>query len=102
MNMLSESKFFQQAHLVLIDGIAIGGLNVVRLQTLRERLQLPCIAVMRKLPDLAAIDNALKNFDDYQEKQCVLSELGEICTREGFVFQVAGCDVEDTAKALRA
>src|SRR5205823_6065756 len=58
--LLLEGKFLPQIHLVLLDGIALGGFNVVDLPRLAHALQRPCIAVMRKLPDLPAMERAAR------------------------------------------
>src|SRR5439155_7742528 len=41
--LLLEGKFLPQIHLVLLDGIALGGFNVVDLPRLAHALQRPCI-----------------------------------------------------------
>jgi endonuclease V-like protein UPF0215 family len=50
--LLSKGKFLPQLHLLLLDGIAFGGFNLVDLPRLAAELQRPCVAVMRKLPVL--------------------------------------------------
>lgn len=99
-NMLLESKFYDQVNVVLIDGIAIGGFNVIDLPALSQTLARPCIAVMRKLPDMTAIDNALQNFDDYQRRKTLLNKAGEIHSVGCFHFQMAGCDKSTAAAVL--
>lgn len=98
--LLEQSKFHQQVNLVLLDGIAFGGFNIVDLNSLSKRLNRPCIAVMRRLPDLAAIDSALKIFNDYQRRVALLKKAGEIYQIKGFTFQVAGTDANTAAVAL--
>src|SRR5213082_2973835 len=53
--LLAGRKFLPQLHLVLLDGIAFGGFNLVDLPRLAAVLQRPCVAVMRKQPDLPAM-----------------------------------------------
>ena len=62
------------------------------LPTLSDRLALPCLAVMRRKPDLAAVDSALRRFADYPRRAALLRAAGPIHERDGFVFQVAGCE----------
>ena len=40
----------------LLDGIAFGGFNVLDLPRLARTLRRPCVSVMRKLPDLPAME----------------------------------------------
>src|SRR2546428_10031679 len=56
--LLARGKFLPQLHLVLLDGIAFGGFNLVDLPRLAKELQRPCVAVMRKEPDLPAMERA--------------------------------------------
>jgi len=97
--LVSKSKYQSQLHAVLIDGIAFGGFNIVDLPTLSEALSLPCIAVMRKMPDLQAIDRALQNFEDYQVRSELIKSAGEIYHHDPFYFQCAGID-KKSAEAI--
>ena len=104
-DMLKPSKFYQQVHAVLLDGIAIGGFNLINLEKLSESLQLPCIAVMRKQPDVAAIKKVLTRFDDAEFRLATLAAAGEIFTCNSptdrtFFFQVKGCSPETAGLLL--
>src|SRR5919197_6340408 len=57
--LLVGGKFLPQLHLVLLDGIAFGGFNVVDLEALSLAVGRPCAAVMRRRPELTAIERAL-------------------------------------------
>jgi len=48
---IEESRYLEQLHLVLLQGIAVAGFNVVDIRALAHRLALPVIVVMRKNPD---------------------------------------------------
>ena len=97
---LKESKFFPQLHVLLFDGIAFGGFNILDLSFIALESKLPCIAVMRKQPDLQAIDEALKNFDDYERRKKLVEKAGDIFEQSGFVFQCHGLDSDIAAKVL--
>ena len=56
--MLLRSKFLAQLHLILLDGISMGGFNIIDLPELSERLGLPCVSVMRHLPNFSKIQVA--------------------------------------------
>ncbi|WDE13032.1 DUF99 family protein [Thalassomonas haliotis] len=103
--MLKPSKFYQQVHAVLLDGIAIGGFNLINLEKLSDVLQLPCIAVMRKQPDIAAVKKALSRFDDAEFRLATLAAAGDVftystATDKTFFFQVKGCPVETAGLLL--
>lgn len=57
--LVAGSKFAENLHLVLLQGIALGGFNVVDVFALHERLALPILVVARRAPDMAAIHAAL-------------------------------------------
>ncbi len=98
--MLDGSKFRDQVSVVLLDGIAVGGFNVVDLARLHTRTGLPCVAVMRKVPDLAAMRRVIDRLPDPARRLARIARAGEIYQRAPFVFQVQGEDVEVTAKVL--
>lgn len=56
---LQRSRFAAQTHLILLQGIAFAGLNVVDLPGLHDALAIPVIAVTRRCPNLEAIRRAL-------------------------------------------
>lgn len=85
------SKFHEQMHLFLMDGLAMGGFNLVNLPELCARLERPCVAVMRRLPDMERIDAALRNFKDHAHRMQLIEAAGEIHdAHEPFVFQCVG------------
>jgi len=98
--LLSNSKFYKQVDVVLLDGIAVGGFNIIRLKDLYTYIQKPCIAVMRKHPDFIAINHALENFDDAVQRRQDLQQAGVIHEINGFVFQVKGCEKTVAASLL--
>lgn len=99
-SLLENSKFLSQIHVVITDGIAIGGFNLIDLPALSQRLERPCIAVMRKAPNLTAIDQALQNFPDYTERRVTLQKAGTIHQAGNFYYQVAGCDPHTAGQVL--
>jgi uncharacterized protein len=98
--LLAGGKFLPQLHLVLLDGIAFGGLNVVDLPALAGALARPCVAVMRRPPDLAAVEAAIRRLPGADRRLAVLRRAGPIHRLGGFVFQVQGAGPEPTASAL--
>ncbi|MCB9744070.1 MAG: DUF99 family protein [Alphaproteobacteria bacterium] len=99
-DMLLGSKFHAQVHLVLIDGLAIGGFNLVDLPALAEAVARPCVAVMRRPPNLPAVHRVLRRFEDAERRLALLERAGPIHELGGFVFQVAGEAPEPVAQAL--
>lgn len=98
--LLVGRKFLPQLHLVLLDGIGFGGFNLVDLPLLAQKLQLPCVAVMRRLPKMAKMKQAMSRLPYYQHRLTVLEKAGPIYTHVPFCFQVYGEQPETIALAL--
>lgn len=99
--MLEGGKFLPQLHLVLVDGITVGGFNVVDLPLLARRLGLPCAAVMRRPPDMAAVERALRRLPHPERRLEILRRAGPFHHHPPFTFQVQGADPLELAAALR-
>lgn len=98
--LLIGGKFLPQLHLVLLDGIGFGGFNLVDLPLLASRLQLPCVAVMRRLPNLSAVETALRRLPHPEQRLELLKRAGLIYAYPPFFFQVCGETPEVIAAAL--
>lgn len=99
-NLVTKNKFYAQLHAVMLDGIAFGGFNIVDLPKLSEALSLPCITVMRRMPDLLSVDNALQNFPDYESRAALLRKAGEIHNHSSFYYQCSGIDEKNAGVIL--
>lgn len=99
--MLIGSKFLPQLHVVLLDGISLGGFNVINLPQLAQRLKRPCIAVMRRKPDLNAVEEAIQKLPQSEQRLEILRQAGPIYEYPPFYFQVYGAEPEVSAQVLR-
>lgn len=99
--MLLSSKFHAQLHLVLLDGIGMGGMNLIDLPYLAQQIQLPCVAVMRKLPNLEKMKAAISLLPDPEKRLQILAKAGTIYAQPPFYFQVCGLSSTLTAKVLQ-
>jgi hypothetical protein len=98
--LLLQSKFYEQVHLVLIDGLAVGGFNLIDLPKLVQLLERPCICVMRKPPNMIAIAKALENLPNTAKRIELIKKAGPIYTHEPFYFQVQGTKPDSVGKVL--
>lgn len=99
--LLLRSKFYDQVHLVLIDGLAVGGFNLIDLPKLAQVLERPCVTVMRKPPNMAAIEHALKNLPDTAKRLDLIRKAGRIHTQKPFYFQTQGGNPVTVGKVLQ-
>lgn len=98
--LLADGKFLPQVHLVLLDGIAVGGFNVIDLPRLAEALDRPCVTVMRKHPDLAAVERVLGALSQPARRLATLRRAGPIHAAPPFHFQVQGAKPDEIARLL--
>jgi len=80
--MINGSRFKKQLRVVMLDGIALGGFNVVDIQRLSRETGLAVVAVTRDEPDFEAIEKALsKHFEDYHRRWEIINR-GELYSME--------------------
>lgn len=100
--MLLNSKFHPQLHLVLLDGITMGGLNLINLPYLAQQLNLPCVAVMRKMPKLEKMKAAISRLPNSKARLQLLAQAGKIHVYPPFYFQACGLTGELTYRILQS
>lgn len=77
--MIKSSTHRGQLQVIMLDGIALAGFNVVDIERLSNETGLDTIVVMKKEPDLGATKKALKdNFPDWEERVKIIEKAGEI------------------------
>ncbi|MFQ6013459.1 MAG: DUF99 family protein [Thermoplasmata archaeon] len=70
---LRNSRFREGLALVMIDGVALGGFNVVDIAKVHAQTGVPTLTVTRKEPDLEAMEKALRaRFADWAERMEVI------------------------------
>ncbi len=98
--LLLGGKFLPQLQLVLLDGLGFAGLNLVDLDALAARLRRPCAAVMRRPPDLAGMERAIRRLPRPDRRLSLLERAGPVHERPPFVFQVRGGEPAEIAPLL--
>ena len=102
--MVQGSRYHAGLAMVLIDGTAVGGFNVVDVNALHEAIGVPIATVTRKKPDLGAIEEALRRrFDDWADRLAVIrrNPIGPIRTAQGTVWVTSvGAPRTEVAEAL--
>lgn len=99
-DLVRESKFAPQLHLVLLDGITFGGCNVVDLPVLSRQLDLPVVAVMRRLPSMENFKHVVHLLPDSAERWRRTLAAGDVHQVDGWVFQCVGEEPTAVANAL--
>lgn len=102
--MISTSRFKRQLKAILLDGVALGGFNLVDIDLLCASTGLPVITVTRDLPDLDRMEAALRgHFPDWERRLEVLRRkaLWKVDTGHKPIFvSVAGMDQESAEELI--
>jgi uncharacterized protein len=100
--LVSTSRFAGHLQAVLLQGIAVAGFNVVDLAGLSRALDLPVLAIARRLPNLEAIRSALlRTGPGWERKWRLIERAGPMEAIRGVFVQRAGMD-RHTAEQLLA
>lgn len=97
-SMVNKSKFKTQIRAILIDGIAVGGFNVIDIHALHKKTGIPIIAVVRRMPNFMKIHKALERLGwthriDLLDRAGVPIKIGKIYvqfagTKKGMVEKI--------------
>lgn len=104
--MVLRSRYKEQVKLVLVDGVALAGFNVIDMESLHERTGLPVATVTRDEPDMDGIEEALrKHFDDWERRLSLVRRvpLRELDTGHNPLHaSVLGMDWDEFVELVRA
>jgi hypothetical protein len=99
--LIQESKFSTRVQVVLLQGIALGGFNVVDIHGLHAALGVPVLVVARREPNLRSIQDALlTRVPGGARKWALIQEAGPMEPVAGVWVQRAGGLTLDEAGAL--
>lgn len=100
--MIRRSPFYEHLQVVMLNGIALAGFNVVDLAALHADLGLPVLVVTRKSPDLAAMERALRaRVPGAARKWRLIVEAGPMEPIEGVWAQRVGVTPAAAAQLIR-
>jgi uncharacterized protein len=99
--MVSASRYHPQLHYLLLDGIALGGFNVVDIHRLAREVALPVLVVTRKQPDMEAIRGALRELPGGAAKWRLIERAGPMEPLRGVFVQRAGLELDEAEALLR-
>lgn len=98
--MVKKSKFYTQLRAIMLNGIAVGGFNVIDIRKLNNATKIPVVVVMRDYPELGKIKSTLarlgmKNKIRLIEKAGVIRKVGNVHV------QISGCSLEKAKELLK-
>jgi endonuclease V-like protein UPF0215 family len=103
--MINSSRHKQQLKIIMLDGITLGGFNIVDVKKLYSETRIPVIVINRKVPDLKSIKFALeKNFDDFEKRWRMILNAGRIkelkFEKFSIYYQNVGLEDEDAEEII--
>lgn len=102
--MVRRSRYMENLAAVLIDGIAVGGFNVIDIEALHDVIRIPVVTVTRDKPDIASIKEALKaKFSDWEGRLGLITrkELHKIETKHKPLYvQFTGTKIEEVEELI--
>src|SRR3989338_1637629 len=99
MMMINKSKFKPQLRCIFLDGIAVGGFNIIDIKELSKKTSLPVIVVIRKRPDIESMKRALIKINK-KSKIKLLEKAGRIYAAGTIYIQLAGLSLEKAKEIL--
>ena len=100
--MVTRSRFFDHLQVILLQGIALAGFNVVDINALHQQLGRAVMVVIRRLPDQDAVRRALlQKVPGGSRKWRLVEQAGPIEPIEGLYVQRVGLNADDAARLIR-
>jgi endonuclease V-like protein UPF0215 family len=97
--LINSTRHKQQLKVIMLDGITLGGFNIVDINRLHKETGLPVIVINRRHPNLEEVKNALMNFSDFDQRWEIVCGAGKIKShklKDSTVFyQSVGLSDED-------
>jgi endonuclease V-like protein UPF0215 family len=104
-DMIKKTRQREQLKAMLLDGIALGGFNVVNIQEIFNETGLPVISITRDKPDFKKIEIALKkNFDDWKNRLNIMKngDLSEVKTKHNPIFiKCIGIELSEAKEIIK-
>lgn len=100
--LIRDGRFAEHVGLVMLQGIAVGGFNVVDVFALSRDTALPVLVVADRAPNMEAIRGALlTRVPGGARKWKIIERLGPMERVEGVYVQRVGISLEDAAAVVR-
>lgn len=102
-SMINNSPHCKELRVIMLNGITFGGFNVVNIKKLNLATQIPVIVLMRDKPDLDAIQKALRNLPESDQRWKTIVDAGKIfeviCKSKTIYMEITGIS-ESNAKEI--
>ena len=104
-DIIEKSRHRKQLKAMLLDGMALGGFNVVDIEKIYDDTNLAVITITRDEPDFVKIKKALeKNFSDWKKRFDLIKKgnVYKVKTKHNPIFiKCAGIDIEEAKEIIK-
>ena len=98
--MINKCKFKPQLQCIFLDGIAVGGFNIIDVKELSKKTKLPVIVIIRKNPDIEKIKKTLIKINK-KNKIKLLDKAGSVVPTGKIYVQLTGISFEKAKEILK-
>jgi len=98
--MVNKSRFKPQLQCIFLDGIAVGGFNVIDIKELNKKTDIPVIVVIRRKPDIENIKRILARLNK-KNKIKLLEKAGPVISVGKIYVQLTGLSIEKAKEILK-
>ena len=98
--MINKCKFKPQLQCIFLNGIAVGGFNIIDVKKLNQKTKIPVIVAIRKNPDIEKIKKTLIKIKK-RNKIKLLENAGKVIQIGSIFVQLAGIDIQKARKILK-
>ncbi len=101
-SLIKNSKFYNHCNVIFIQGIALGGFNVINASKLHKELNRPILIVARSFPDYKAIKEALvQKVPGGKKKWKLIKDLGPMERCHKCFIQRVGLSFSEANKIIK-
>ncbi len=98
--MVNKSKFKPQLQCIFLDGISLGGFNVIDIHEVNKKTRIPVVVIIRKKPNIEKIKTTLTKLNK-KNKIRLLEKAGEVIKIGDIYVQLAGLTLEKAKEILK-
>lgn len=104
-DMIDNSRFSDQPYLIMTDGAALGGFNLIDLERLWKETDIPAVSISRDEPDFEDIKKAMKkHLPDWKKRYEGIStgRIYKVKTEHKPIYvQVEGIDIQEAERIIK-
>jgi len=98
--MINKCKFKPQLQCIFLDGIAVGGFNVIDVKELNNKTKIPVIVIIRRNPNIEKIKKTLIRINK-KNKIKLIEKAGSVVPVGEIYIQLSGLNIERAKEMLK-